>query len=150
MSSASIQSLTILAVVTGSIITIEEDDLSGDAAPTIAYLRELAQTNINRWPETGNQRKNTIACMSHCQALSKSLEASAKLYTACCLGMLSQLLLIELRDVVRDPVKLNIIDELLECVNTAVDIYDPGEKNEESRAEAERLVDIVKKQVGMT
>lgn len=148
MSKADVQTFTILAVAAGAVITIEEERLGGEAAPVVAYLGGLTQTVINKWPETGNPKANTSACARHCLCLKDQFEASAKLYTACCLGMLAQCLLIELRDRLNNRSKLDFVDELLESVNAAVDIYDPEEINDDARQEAERLCGVTLKEVG--
>jgi hypothetical protein len=143
MSNAEVQSFTILAIVAGAIITIKEDNLSGSAAATIYYLDSLVIKKINEWPEIGNSRKTTLRCAAHVGRLREPLEASSKLYTACCLGMLAQELLVCLRDMISNKHKLGIIDDLLEAVNACCDIYDPGEREEGMRKEAERLCGVI-------
>lgn len=150
MSKADVKSFTILAIVNGCAITMRDYGISGKAEPIIFYLCDLIKKKIDEWPETGDPSKTTIACINHCRALKSDIESSVSLYTPCCLGMLAQYLLIELRDIINNKWKLSAIDEMLECFNNAVDIYDPKEANEEARAEAERLVELVKKQIGAT
>lgn len=150
MSKADIQSFTTLAIVNGCAITMRDHGIAGKAEPTIIYLCDLIEKKINEWPETGNPNKTTSACINHCKELKDEIESSLNLYTPCFLVMLAQYLLIELRDVISNKWKLSAIDEMLECFNNAVDIYDQKEANEEARAEAERLVKLVKKQIGAT
>jgi hypothetical protein len=149
MSKAAVQSFTILAIANGCAITMRDYGIAGKAEPIIIYLCDLIKEKIDKWPETGNPNKTTLACINHCKALKNDIESSASIYTACCLGMLAQYLLIELRDLIRDKVKLSAIDEILECFNNAVDIYDPHEKDGAARDEAMRLVFVVKNQIGM-
>lgn len=147
MSKAESQTFTILAVVTGAIKTIALEGIGGNAAPTIMYLEGAAQGVINRWPELGNPRKNTILATTHCRNLNKDLDSAADRFTACCLGMMAQYLLISLRDRLSNKHKLGLIDELLKSVNAAVDIYDPKERKDGDRAEAERLCQLVLEEV---
>jgi hypothetical protein len=149
LSKADVQSFTILAIAAGAVKTIILENIHGDAGPTIMYLEGLMEKKINEWPESGNPRKNTLACVEHCENLKDHFDSSAEFYTARCLGMLAQTLLVELRDVVKNRWKLNTIDELLECVNKAVDVYDPGESDVEARTEADRLCSLVKSEIGM-
>lgn len=149
MSKADIQSLTILAIVNGCAITMMDNGIAGKAEPIIIYLCDLVKDKINKWPESGNPEKTTASCINHCKQLKNEIESSLNLYTACCLGMLAQYLLIEIRDIVNNKWKLSAIDEMLECFNNAVDIYDPQEKNDAAMSEAWRLVAVIKKQIGM-
>lgn len=148
MSKSTIQSLTILAVATGAIKSIVEANIAGPAAPTIMYLEERAQEVINRWPEVGNPQKNMLGVQRHIHNIHNELDSAAEIFSACCLGMLAQELLILLYERIRDKQKLELIDELLESINAAVDIYDPQEQQGESRAEAERLSSIIKEEIG--
>lgn len=149
MSQADIQSFTILAFANGCAIAMMDNGIAGKAEPIIVYLCDLVKDKINKWPESGNPEKTTAACINHCKQLKNEIESSLNLYTACCLGMLVQYLLIELRDIVNNKWKLSAIDEMLECFNNAVDIYDPQEINDAAMAEAWRLVAVIKKQIGM-
>lgn len=149
MSKADVQSFTMLAMVNGCAICMRDHGIAGKAEPIILYLCELVEDKINKWPECGNPNKTTKQCINHCAALKNDLESSLFLYTACCLAMLGQYLLIELRDIVNNRNKLLAIDEMLECFNNCLDIYDPDEKNEDAINEATRLVAVVKKQIGM-
>lgn len=143
MSRAEAQTFTILAVATGAIKTIAIEGMGGNAAPTIMYLEEAAQGVINRWPELGDPKKNTLRAASHCRNLHKDLDSAADRFTACCLGMMAQCLLISLRDRLTSKCKIGLVDELLESINGAVNIYDPEERMDGDRAEAERLCQLV-------
>lgn len=148
MSKAAIQSLTILAVATGSIKKISMENIGGDAAPTIAYLEDRAQEVVNRWPVVGDDLKHRIKVRRHIHNIRNEIDSAAKLFSACCFGMLAQELLIRLYEKLKDREKLSLVEELLESVNNAVDIYDPKEQQGESRAEAERLCGIIMKEIG--
>lgn len=148
MSKAEVQTFTVLAVVTGAIKTIAIEGISGNAAPTIMYLEKAAQEAINRWPELGSPKKNTLRAATHCRNLHKDLDSAADKFTACCLGMMAQYLLISLRDKLINKLKLGLVDELLESVNGAVDIYDPEERMVGDREEAERLCRLVLNEIG--
>lgn len=147
MSKAESQTFTIIAVATGAIKTIAIEGMGGKAAPTILYLEEAAQDVINRWPELGDPRKNTLRAAAHCRNLHKDLDSAADRFTACCLGMLAQYLLISLRDRLGNGHKLGLVDELLESVNAAVDIYDQDERMDGDREEAERLCGLVLREI---
>lgn len=146
MSKAEAQAFTILAVVTGAIKTIAIEGMGGEAAPTIMYLEEAAHGVINRWPELGSPKKNTRRADAHCRNLHRDLDSAADRFTACCLGMMAQYLLISLRDRLGNRHKIGLVDELLESVNAAVDIYDPEEMLDGERKEAERLCQLVLKE----
>lgn len=143
MSKSEVQTFTILAVATGAIKTISIEGIGGEAAPTIMYLENAAQDVINRWPESGDPRKNTIRAAAHCQNLKEALDSAVDRFTACCLGMMAQCLLISLRDRLTNLYKVGLVDELLESTNGAVDIYDPEEVKDGERTEAERLCQLV-------
>lgn len=148
MSKADIQAWTILAVTTGAIKTINIENIGGPAAETTLYLEGVADSIIKQWPETGNQQRNTRKIHEHCMNLQEDLDSAVDIFTACCLGILAQNLLVNLRDRVNNRFKIGLIDELLESINGAIDIYDPDEKREGERREAERLCSLVLKEIG--
>ena len=152
MSRSSVQSLTILAVVTGSIQSIIDANIAGDAAPTILYLKDRAQEVVNKWPESGDPQKNMKRITRHIHNIKDQLDSAVDIYSACCLGMLAQELLVLMFERLRDEKKLALIRELLESVNNAIDIYDPKEidsaTDSETRKEAERLCQVIQTEIG--
>jgi len=143
----STQELSLLAVIQGSIITIEQENLGGKAASTITYIRERGDKLVASWPVYGNEKMACDIAFYHCRIVQKTLDASSDRYSALLLGMLSQELLIAIHDKPISGEKLEILRELLESINACVDIYDPGEKEAEVRAEAQRICGVVRKQV---
>jgi len=146
MSIADVQATVILSIATASVITIAENDMAGDAGPVILYAAEAWKGSVAAWPETGNWVKNTRKAAVICKDLTATLEGAADL-GPCLLIMLAQAVLINLRDKIKSPVKIGILDELLESVNSALDIFDPDEKDLTSRAEADRLCGLINKRI---
>lgn len=147
MSQANIEALTLIAVVTGAVQGIAEAEAGGVAAPTLVYASDTWKHVINKWPMSGNWQKQSARIGKNCRKINKHLNGALDKHGSFVLCALSQELLIELRDRLRSREKIRIVDEILECINTAVDLYDPKEVNDHVREEASRLSALIIKEV---
>ena len=61
MSLATRQTLTLLAVVNGSLFLISNiETIPEDVAPTVLWAKDFCKELMQHYPETGNKRKNTL------------------------------------------------------------------------------------------
>jgi hypothetical protein len=146
MSKADVNALTIMSIVANCAINIISDAITEELS--IAMLN-LTQEKINSWPLSGDYKKLKSRAMSHCKIIEYELKSS-ELFCSdpCCTARLAQYLLIELRDCTANYWKLSAIDEILEYVNSIIDLIDPQEENGAAMNEADRLVLFIKKQIG--
>lgn len=148
MSRASIQTMTIMAVAAGALVTMEESGLAGDLLPAVLYGRDVANRCMDGWPETGSPRKNLAACIAHCERMADELYKSADLYSPLCLTSLAQFLLTDLQERVSDQDKLDLLDPVIEAIDGIHDLADPDGDKYDVYAEAERLAGVVKQEIG--
>jgi hypothetical protein len=138
MSQADVNALTIMSIVANCAINIASD-----------AMLNLTQEKINSWPLPGDYKKLKSRVKSHCKIIEYELNSSELFYSdPCCTARLAQYLLIELRDCTANHWKLSAIDEILECINSIIDLIDPQEENGAAMNEADRLVLFIKKQIG--
>lgn len=138
---------TILPIVANCVISMASADIIEES---LNAMLNLIQSKINSWPASGCYEKIRRRALNNCKQIEYELESSGLIYNdRCCAARLAQFMLIELRDCTANKQKLSAIDEMLECVNVAVGIYDPQEKNDAAMAEAWRLVAVIKKRIGM-
>jgi len=147
MSKSDVQSLTILAVSVGAVVTIEEDKLADKFMPAILWAREAGSGVVDSWPIRGDNDKIVRACFLHCKKLHRDFERAVELYSGICLISLAQLLLTDLQERIKDKAKLEIIEPLSEAIDGIHDLVDPDGDRYEAYAEAERLATIVKGQI---
>lgn len=147
MSQADVNALTIMSIVANCAINIASDAIPEELSTA---MLNLTQEKINSWPLCGDYKKLKSRVMSHCKIIEYELKSSELFYSyPCCTARLAQYLLIELRDCTTNYWKLSAIDEILEYVNSIVDLIDPQEENDAAMNEADRLVSFIKKQIGM-
>lgn len=147
MSKADVNSLTIMSIVANFAVNIISDAISEELS--IAMLN-LTKDKINSWPLSGDYKKLKSRAMSHCKIIEYELNSSELFYSdPCCTARLAQYLLIGLRDCTDNSWKLSAIDEILEYINSIIDLIDPQEENDEAMNEADRLVSLIQKQIGM-
>jgi hypothetical protein len=148
MSKADIQTQTILAVVTGAITTVKEEKLHKKELPAILYAEDVANKSFAEYPETGNPAINVMAVYEHCKNMRDELDGSAEKFSPLVLITLSQLLLTDLMERLNNKYKLSLLEPVTEAVDGIHDLLDPGGKHIDIYEEAERLCEIVKKEIG--
>jgi hypothetical protein len=148
MSRSSIQTMTIMAVATGAVVTMEENGIAGDVLPAVLYAREVADHCLDQWPETGSPEKNLRACVAHCRNLGEPLYDAEQLYTPLCLTSLAQLLLTDLAERLRDPEKLDLLQPVIEAIDGIHNLVDPAGNRFDVYEEADRLAGLVKMEIG--
>jgi hypothetical protein len=147
MSQADANALTIMSIVANCAINITSETIPEELS--IAMLN-LTQEKIDLWPLSGDYKKIKNRAMSHCKIIEHELKSSELFYSdQCCTARLAQYLLIELRDCTVNTRKLSAIDEILDHVNNVVDMIDQHERNDAAMNEADRLVSVIKNQIGV-
>lgn len=147
MSQADVNALTIMSIVANCAVNIISDAISEELSIPMLLL---TQEKINSWPLSGDYKKLKSRAMSHCKLIEYELNSSEPFYIdPCCTARLAQYLLIELRDCTTNYWKLSAIDEILEYVNSIIDLIDPQEEDSAAMDEANRLVSLIKKQIWM-
>lgn len=147
MSKADVNALTIMSIVANFAVNIISDAIPEKLS---IEMLNLTQEKINSWPLSGDYKKLKSRVMSHCKIIEYELKSS-ELFCSdqCCTARLAQYLLIELRDCTTNYWKLSAIDEILEYVNSIIDLIDPQEEDGAAMDEANRLVSLIKKQMWM-
>lgn len=147
MAKSDIQSQVILAVVTGAIITVEEAGIAEGELPAILYAREVGDKAFRQWPETGNPKKNLLACTNHCKNLAEKLDKASDEHSPLVLISLSQLLLTDLMERVKNKKKLRILEPLREAVDGIHNLLDPKGQHYDVFEYAEELARAVKNEI---
>ena len=148
MSSATVQSFVILAIATGAIITVEERGLAPDEMPAILYAKEVGDKAFRKFPEMGNPKKNLAKTYQHCENLRDRLDSAADEYSPLILITISQILLTDLMEKIKDKSKLELLEPLAEAVDGIHDLLDPDWRHIDVYEKADDLVAEIKKEIG--
>ncbi len=148
MSKSDIQTQTILAVATGAIITVEENGMAANEMPAIVYAREVSNECYRKYPETGNPSKNAAAVFNHCYNLREKLDAASDKFSPLILISISQLLMTDLMEKVKDKNKLKLLEPVSEAIDGIHNLLDPDGKHIDVYEEAEKLCNYVKEEIG--
>jgi len=148
MARSDIQTQTILAVATGSIMTVKCSTLLNNELPAILWAEEVGNKSFREYPETGDPAKNLKAVYNHCENLRHHLDPACDEFSPLVLITLSQLLLTDLMERVKDKHKLALLEPVAEAVDGLHDLLDPDGRHIDMYEEADRLCKIVKEEIG--
>ncbi len=143
MSKLDIQTQTILAVATGAIITVEENCMGANEMFVIVYARYASSECYRKYPS-----KNADAVFDHCYNLREKLDAASDKFSPLILISISQLLMTDLMEKVKDKNKLKLLEPVSEAIDGIKNLLDPDGKHIDVYEEAEKLRDYVKEEIG--
>ena len=141
MSLASKQSIALLAIINGIFITIDHFKLSQEQTPTVDYALTVCEECILAFPETGNKKSNLIWMQRKIQETDKFLrKENGNLYTSIVLTALANHIVTDLIERIKDPVKLKILEPLVEVVNGMNEQLDPNGNKFDAYEEADNYL----------
>lgn len=140
MSQASRQSLSLLALVHWCFVTINDFELAPELAHTIQYGVEVSERCILDFPETGDRDKNSKWIKEKIALIDADLTKNDSLYTAIVLIQLSDQIVTNLCEKIRDKAKLKRIEIVDEVISAVSDKIDDG-FNYDAYEEADRLIE---------
>lgn len=123
---ASRQSLIMLAFVNGVFITINDDDLIPELAPTLLYGQELSTKIIHGYPEHGRPKENSAWCEEKMKGISEFLNQGGLYYEPIELVTMAQMIIVDLMEEVTEPRKREVLGQLKEVIDKVSDNIDPG------------------------
>lgn len=125
MSKASNQTITLLAVINGIFITIDDWKLAPELAPTVDWGMEICKECIEKFPETGNPQKNYKWMQNKLRESEEFLGTKAgNLYSSIVLSAIANHIITDLMERIKDPKKLELlipIDEVVQGLNFQLD-----------------------------
>lgn len=143
MSRATREAIVILSSVAGALICIQ--DMEMEEAPLKALKESLAITKhaISEYPDTGSPYKNFIWSRKAIRSIDEDIVQYSNIYTYRTMVWFCHLLILDLLDKVRDPIKIRHITPILDSLTKATDdIYGeevPGEEYELAKTLANKL-----------
>jgi hypothetical protein len=140
MSKASRQSITILALVNGILKTIDHYNLAKELNATVLYTLDVCKDIVIRFPESGNKQKNLKWMTSKIEEANLILNRDNDPYTLICLVSLAHILITDLIERIKDPVKLNMLEPLEEAIYALSDMIDPEKDQFKAYEEADMIL----------
>ena len=125
MSLASRQSITLLAIVNGVFITMDDYGLAPELTPTIDWGLEVCHQCVTEFPETGDPGKNLRWMQAKLDLVDKDLSGRADIYTMIMLTSIASHIITDLLEWIKDESKLALIDPVAEVVCGLSDQIDP-------------------------
>lgn len=140
MSKASRQTLSMIAMVNGIFITIDEYELAPEIEATIQYGLEVCNMCMADFPETGDRYKNEAWMKSKLTEVEKEFNKSGSLYSTIVLTSMATHMMEDLTERIKDPVKLKLLTPVHEVVAGVSAQIDPKGDQFEAYEEADRLL----------
>lgn len=160
MSNGSRQAVELIAVVNSVFKTIdfysqEGEDQSVTAKETmeeyaslVDYGMQVCDEAISKYPIQGDTSKNKKRMLAVLKEVDSVLNGGDNMHSVVELVYMAHLILEALKERVRDPVKLEIIEPVYEAVNSFDDFINPDGDEYECMDEAEVSVKTVFKIIG--
>lgn len=141
MSKASRQSIALLAIVKGVILTIQEYKLAPELDATILYALDVCEGCVSKFPETGNPNKNMKWMTERIHMIDDDLNKSNSIYSMITLTNLAHHIVTDLQECINDSTKLDLIKPVGEVIEGLSDQIDPIKDCFEAYEEADRILD---------
>lgn len=140
MSKASRQTISMIAMVNGVFITIDNYNLAPEIDATIQYGLEICNDCMTAFPETGNRYKNGLWCKKKLGEIEKYFNNADSLYSTIVLTSMATHIMEDLTAKIKDPVKLALLEPVYEVVVGVSDQIDPKGNCFDAYEEADRLL----------
>ena len=149
MSQASKQTIGLLALISGCMKTIYDFRLAPEHDPVTLYTQEVCDKMVGMFPITGPEHKLQSWLESHMVIYDKALTLMpAEKYNAALLTAMGIHILLDLKNKINDPKKLELIEPIYEAVVSLNDLLDPSGKKIAEFDRGEYLVSVAYKIFG--
>jgi hypothetical protein len=150
MSKASRQTISMIAMVNGVFITIDNYDLAPELAPTVKWGLEVCNGCMVEFPETGNKEKNGLWCKRKLEEIEDCFNQADSLYSMIVLVSMSTHIMEDLTSKIKDPLKLKLLEPIYDVVTGLSQQIDPQGDCFDAYKEADRLLYEFYKVIGFT
>ncbi len=140
MSKASKQTISMIAMVNGVFITIDNYKLAPEIDATIQYGLEVCYGCMNTFPETGDRYKNGEWCKLKLEEIEDYFNQADSLYSMIVLTSMATHIMEDLTNKIKDPAKLALLEPVHEVVIGVSEQIDPKGDCYDAYEEADRLL----------
>jgi len=150
MSRASRQTISMIAMVNGVFLTIDNYKLAPEVDATVQYGLEICYHCMDTFPETGDRHKNGLWCKKKLEEIEDEFNKANSLYSMIVLTSMATHIMEDLTERIGDPVKLDLLEPISEVVTGMSEQIDPKGDQFEAYEEADRLLNRFYEVIGFT
>ena len=144
MSLASNQAISMLAVVSGCMGTIEEElkghVIAEQALPTVLYIHQIADNAIKSYPATGDSRKNYKWMGSRVREWNAFVADVSPKWTTIVLSQMPMLAMEDLLNRLKNPLSISLVQPVHEGLIGLSNIVDKEGTSFDAYKEAENIL----------
>lgn len=142
------ESILLLGIINGVLISFDKNGLLEDLAPTIKYGMSLCDRVLQALP--GNDRRATDLrpCQDVMRKVSLALNREGEFFPTPVLVHIGQTLCVDLLEEVTDPEKRELLGEIQELMDAISDAVDPYGDNYAAYEEADQSLKTIYEIVG--
>ncbi len=140
MSLATRQSVALLSIVYSVFTTIKQYNLAPELEATILYGIDTTEKCIINFPGTGDNRKSEKWIREKIHCIDDDLRQSESVYTMIVLVSLSNQILADMMQKIRNRTKLEMLEEVNEITISISNKIDPKGDQFEAYEEADKLL----------